>query len=80
MVSMKEDLIRHYLKKNIPLWYKSAQKKGIDLTMDNYIGIAVGRLGAQAIDSIVREEVQWAVERMDTPRPGIVLRRPQNLN
>lgn len=76
---MKETLIRNYLKEHIPLWYKEAQKKGINLTMDHYIGLAFYNYGIRGVDSLVREEVQLAVERMAIPHPSIILRNPQNL-
>lgn len=48
--------------------------------MDHYIGLAFYNTGIRGIKSIVREEVQKAVERMAIPRPGTILRNPQNLN
>lgn len=75
-----ESSIREYLRKYIPLWYKGARKRGIPMNMDNYIGLAFYNTGIRGIESIVREEVQLAVERMEIPRPGIILRNPQNLN
>lgn len=78
---MKDEAsIREYLRKYIPLWYKAASKKGIPMNMDHYIGLAFYNTGIRGIKSIVREEVQLAVERMAIPRPGTILRNPQNLN
>lgn len=50
------------------------------MNMDHYIGLAFYNTGLRGIKSIVREEVQLAVERMAIPRPGTILRNPQNLN